>query len=109
MKRKKIRQQVFGPYLSNRGHEIDEDILLLEKGQIERDRKKVGDLFNDHYINIIENSTGKKVDAFDFNKENYIIEEICEHYSSHESILKIKEQMRIDQIENFKIKEATEK
>ena len=101
--------KTFGPYLSNRGHTIDEDILLLEKGEIERDRKKVADLFNEHYINIIENSTGKKVEAFDFNGENDIIEEICEHYSSHESILKIKEQMRIDQIENFTIKEATER
>ena len=100
--------KIFGPYLSNRGHNIDEDIMLLENGEIENDRKKVGNIFNNHYINIIENSTGKKVESFEHDEENDIIEEICERYTSHESIVKIKEIMELEQIKTFRFKEATE-
>jgi hypothetical protein len=58
--------KTFSPYLSNKGHTIEEDILLLEKGELVQDRKEVADLFNEYYINIIENSTGKKVNVFNF-------------------------------------------
>ena len=64
--------------------------MLLEKGEIIRDRKKVADLMNEYYINIIENTTGKKVEAFDYDEQKYIIEEICNNYNAHESIVKIK-------------------
>ena len=101
--------KTFGTYLSNRGHFIDEDILLLEQGEIIRDRKKVADILNNHYINIIEFATGKKVEAFEYDHENDIIEEICKNYSSHESIIKIKEKMKNDKITPFEIKEASEK
>ena len=101
--------KTFGPYLSNRGHIIDEDILLLEQGEIVRDRKKVADIMNKHYINIIEYSTGNKVEAFDYDNENDIIEEICKNYNSHESIIKIKEKMNLEKITPFEIKEASER
>ena len=100
--------KTFGPYLSSKGHMVNEDILLLENGVIERDRKKVGQHFNDYFINIIENSTGKKPEIIEYSSGNDIIEEICKNYSLHESIIKIKEKMRIDNIDTFRIKEATE-
>ena len=99
--------KTFGPYLSSRGHIINEDIILSENNEIERERKKVGEIFNTHFINIIENSTGIKPETFECNNENDIIEEICNKYISHESIIKIKEKMRHEQIDSFKIKEAT--
>ena len=99
--------KIFGPYLSSKGHIINEDILLLENDKIEKDRKRVGEIFNDHFINIIENSTGIKPEAFVCNDKENVINEICQKYSSHESILRIKEQMRINNIESFKINEAT--
>ena len=32
----------------------------MENGQLVRDDKEISEIFNDHYINIIENTTGKK-------------------------------------------------
>ena len=51
--------------------------------------------FNDHYINIVEKSSGQKPCNFvsDTNslEDDVVINEIVQHYSNHPSILKMRE------------------
>ena len=48
------------PFLNHKGSHGRENITLLEDGQIIREGYKISEIFNDHYVNIIENITGKK-------------------------------------------------
>ena len=70
----------------------------MENGQLVRDDKKISESFNDHYINIIENITGKKQQErhsvgintrCQLEKEE-MLNEILERYSCHPSFVKIK-------------------
>ena len=48
------------PFLGNKGTHRNENYSLMENGKLIRDDKKIFEIFNDHYINIIKNLTGKK-------------------------------------------------
>ena len=59
--------KIFGPYISNKGHHSHEDYIVSKNGELINCKKDVANLFNNYFINIIENSTGQKLDEFHFN------------------------------------------
>ena len=52
--------------LSDKGFHGNENYTLLENGKLIEDYREISEIFNDHYINVIENITGK-------NKRDYIL------------------------------------
>ena len=86
------------PFLNDKGSHGNEKYKLLENGELIRDNRNISDIFNDHYINIIENITGEKQEGSHFanlnNKEQAererILEDILKKYSQHLSILNMK-------------------
>ena len=57
------------------------------------DKKKLVQLFNDHYINIVERSCGFKPEKVEFNigsrNKNWVLSSILDKYRNHPSIVKI--------------------
>ena len=72
--------------------------MLLENGELIRDNRKISEMFNDHYVDTVENITGKRQEGSHFislnNQEQVEKEEISdntlEKYSQHPSIINIK-------------------
>ena len=84
----------FKPYFTNKGGLISNDIMLLENGKIVTEEKEIVEIFNDHYINIVENTSGwKPKDARDELGQNRtnteIIQYIIHKYKDHPSIAAI--------------------
>ena len=86
------------PFLNDKGSHGNENYTLLKNGKIIRVNRNISEIFNDHYINIIENITGEKQEGSHFadlkNKEQTererILEDFLQKYSQHPSILNIK-------------------
>ena len=57
--------------------------MLLENGELIRDNRKISEIFNDQYIDIVENITGKRQEGSHFiglnNKEQVEKEEILDN------------------------------
>ena len=47
------------PFLSNKGG-LEIDIFLVHNNAIVTDEQELTEIFNDHYINLVEKSSGKK-------------------------------------------------
>ena len=65
--------------------------MLEENDDLIKDDKKISDLFNDFFVNIIERSKGKKPTTSSKDKS---LEEIISTYKDHPSIKSIKEQIK---------------
>ena len=71
----------------------------MEKGRLIKDHRQISEIFNDHYINIIENITGEKQEELHSDslknknqmEKEEILSGILEKYSGHPSILNIKQ------------------
>ena len=48
------------PFLSNKGGLTSSDISLVKNETLVTDDKELTEIFNDHYVNIVEKSSGKK-------------------------------------------------
>ena len=70
---------------------------------------KLVEMFNSHYINIVENMTGTPPDInplYDLQENDvYCVKQIIKKFESHPSIVEIKKNINI--IEKFTIKEVT--
>ena len=75
------------PFISDKGFKTNEDYMLEENNIIIRDDKEIANIFNDFFVNIIERSTGKKVDT---SSKNESIENLILIYKDHPSIKSIK-------------------
>ena len=70
----------------------------MKKGRLIKDHRQISEIFNDHYINIIENITGEKQEELHSDSlrnknqtgKEEILNGILEKYSGHPSILNIK-------------------
>ena len=86
------------PFLNDKGSHGNGNYTLLENRKLIRDNRNISEIFNDHYINLIENITGEKQEGSHFanlnNKEQTeregMLEDILQKYSQHPSILNIK-------------------
>ena len=47
------------PFVNYKGSHGNENYSLIEDGKLIRDEGRVSEIFNDHYVNIIENLTGE--------------------------------------------------
>ena len=79
------------PFITDKGHCTSEDYMLEENNDLIKDDKKISNLFNDFFVNIIERSTGKKPATSSKDKS---LEEIISTYKDHPSIKSIKEQLK---------------
>ena len=81
------------PFLTNKGCLENSDIMLRDDKKMITDEKKLVQLFNDHYINIVEWSCGFKPEKVEFDigssNKNEILSSILDKYKNHLSIVKI--------------------
>ena len=88
------------PFLTNKGG-ISNDFITVEKdGDPISNEKEIVELFNQNYINIVENSSGKKPsslgDCLNASQDELTVKEIISLYSNHPSIQKIKSLFNTD-------------
>ena len=88
------------PFLTNKGR-ISNDFISVEKdGDLISNEKEIVELFNQNYINIVENSSGKKPsslgDCLNASQDELTVKEIISVYSNHPSIQKIKSVFNTD-------------
>ena len=94
------------PFLTNKGFSKNNDITLKNKKEIIADEKKLANLFNNHYINIVEISSGIKPETISsICNINYTdeIQHIVNLYKDHPSIKQIKEKIIPDSNKNQEI------
>ena len=81
------------PFLTNKGCLEKSDIMLRDDEKMITDDKKLVQLFNDHYINIVERSCGFKPEKVEFDfgscNKNWVLSSILDKYRNHPSIVKI--------------------
>ena len=86
----------------------------MENGTLIEDHREISEIINDHYINVIENITGKKQEGLysesSRNRNQTEREEIrnsmLEKYSGHPSILNMKQNFSLTERNIFQFKEA---
>ena len=81
------------PFVTHKGCPKNSNIMSIDDERMITDQKKLVQLFNDHYINIVERSCGLKPEIvqFDFKSFNKdgISSSILDKYRNHPSIVKI--------------------
>ena len=79
--------------MTNKGCLEESDIMLRDDEKMITDEKKLVQLFNDHYINIVERSCGFKPEKVEFDigssNKNEVLSPVLEKYRNHPSIVKI--------------------
>ena len=86
--------------------------MLIDNGKVIVEESDLVETFNDHYINVVEKSSGQKLCNFvsDTNslEDDVVINEIVQHYSNQPGILKIKENFDNSQtVEQFHFNNVT--
>ena len=87
------------PFLTNKGCLDNSDIMLRGDNEMKADDKRLAKLFNEHYINIVERSSGLKSEKKivchneDFDKR-IVLHNFIKKYENHLSI-KIKNNMSV--------------
>ena len=81
-------------FLTNKRCLDDCEVMLRDDNKIITDDKRLTKLFNEHYINIVERSSGLKPACRkeDFDKRT-VLHNIIKKYENHSSIIKIKNYM----------------
>ena len=81
------------PFLSNKGGLTGTDISLVKEDRIVTDDHDLCEIFNDYYINIVENTSGNKpsniADTVSTSDDREIVRLILDKYKDHPSILAI--------------------
>ena len=81
-------------FLANKGCLENNDIILLEGGEIIANYRILAKRFNEHYINIVDRSSGFKPSKMPFSAEsrtNHFLKSIANQYKDHPRIVNIKE------------------
>ena len=82
------------PFLTNNGRIYNDFICIEIEGNLICNEQELVELFNEHYINIVEKSSGKKSlslgNSSDASQDEMTVKEIIFVYSNHSSIRKIK-------------------
>ena len=85
------------PFLTNKGFFTSDDITIEDKGKIVTDKAELTEIFNTHYINIVEKSSGISPSVIG-NPNNPLedtktVKTIIEEYKNHPSIISIGKHM----------------
>ena len=82
------------PFLTNKGFLTNANITIKHKDKIVNDNSKLAHLFNSHYINIVENTSGMPPENIGNleckSDDHFTVEKIIKHYKNHASIEKIR-------------------
>ena len=82
------------PFLTNKGCLKNNDIILLDGEEMITNDRILAKRFNEHYINIVERSSGFKPSKMSFSVEsrnNYFLRSIANQYKDHPSIINIRQ------------------
>ena len=89
----KAFRELVKPFFSNKGALVGSDISIVKNNKIITDDHELTELFNKHYVNIVENASGKKpcgvADTTDIDDDRDIVRLILEKYKNHPSVLAI--------------------
>ena len=81
------------PFLSNKGRLASSDISLVKNDTVITDDQELTEIFNEHYVNIVEKSNGKKPNSIakdvGISDDCQIVRLILEKYKHHPSVLAI--------------------
>ena len=81
------------PFLSNKGGLTSSDISLVRNDTIVTDDQELTEIFNHHYVNIVEKSSGKKpislAKDIGISDDRQIVRLILDRYKKHPSVLAI--------------------
>ena len=84
------------PFLTNKGFLENKDITLIEGNKVITSERQLAKTLNEHYINIVEKSSGikpKDISQCDKNQNIHeTIREIVKSYENYASLLQIKTQ-----------------
>ena len=86
--------QTVKPFITNKSGITNNTIMLQQNNSIITDEKELTTIFNDHYINIVEKSSGIKPNSIiyeDAKNKEVVIMNIITKFKEHPSIIKIKE------------------
>ena len=87
------------PVLTNKGCLDNSDIMLRGDIEMLADDKRLAKLFNEHYINIVERSSGLKPEKIVCRNEDFdkriALHNMIKKYENHSSIIKIKNNMSV--------------
>ena len=90
----KIFWRTVKPFLTNNGCISNDFIGIENDDNLICNEQELVELFNEHYINIVEKSSGKKPlslgNSSDASQDEMTVKEIIHVYSNHPSIRKIK-------------------
>ena len=86
--------RIMKPALTNKGVISSDVIILEENGELISDESKLVEIFNNHYINIVETTMGVPPTSLgnpsDPSKDNDTVKEILENFKNHPCIIKIR-------------------
>ena len=95
---------VLKPFLTNKGSFSEDQLSIEISNQLVTDEKTLADTFNEHYINIVEKSSGQKPtslgDSSNPLHDKETEEKIIETYSNHPSVIAIKSSIKHDTRDN---------
>ena len=101
--------QLVKPFLTNKGVFGTDFISIKKDNQFIDNEIELVEMFNSHYINIVENLTGILPDIsllYDLQEnDGYCVKKIIKRFEDRPSIVEIKKNINI--VEKFTIKEAT--
>ena len=87
------------PFLTNKGCLDNCGIMLRGDSKMITDDKRLAKLFNEHYINIVERSSGLKPEKIVCHNEDFdkriVLHNIIKMYGNHSSPIKIKNYMSV--------------
>ena len=88
------------PFMTNKGMIANKDITLIDGKNVITGEYKLSQIFNKHYINIVEKSCGNKPNKIGTTLESLndsdVIDRIIKSYQNHPSVLKIKNKFGSD-------------
>ena len=97
------------PALTNKGVISSDTIILEENGDLISDESKLAEIFNNHYINIVETTMGTPPNSLgnplDPTSDSSTVREIIAKFQNNPSIIKIREKFTIP--EKFSLPLAT--
>ena len=81
------------PFITTKSGMSDNNIMIIDNGRLITDDKELSTMLNNHYINIVEKSSGVKPISIDLNNiknKQGVIKNIIKSFKNHPSIVKIK-------------------
>ena len=92
------------PFITNKSGLVNTDVTIVQNNIVITDDNKLTELFNHHYVNIVEESSGIKpacLTDIEHKTDFDIISEILLRYKDHPSITEIKKNKMNDEIFSF--------